>query len=95
MLYFALIGLILFLLPAITTLDPRTLTGYVITTLYLMGPLAGVMTSISLFGRAEVALLKVEHLGVSLAEHSTEECPIERPETAMTFDRLELVNVLQ
>jgi putative pyoverdin transport system ATP-binding/permease protein len=41
-----------------------------------------------------VALSKVEQLGVSLSEHSTEECPIERPETAMTFDRLELVNVL-
>jgi putative pyoverdin transport system ATP-binding/permease protein len=66
----------------------------VITTLYLMGPLAGVMTSISLFGRANVALLKVEQLGVSLAEHSTEECPIERPESPIRFDRLELVNVL-
>src|SRR5215216_2958091 len=42
LLYFALIGLILFLVPTLTTLDQKTLTGYVITTLYLMGPLAGV-----------------------------------------------------
>ena len=59
-LFFALIGLILFLLPAISNLSPKTLTGYVITTLYLMGPLAGVMSSLSLFGRANVALEKVE-----------------------------------
>ena len=55
-LFFALIGLILFLPPEISHLSPKTLTGYVVTTLYLMGPLAGVMSSLSLFGRANVAL---------------------------------------
>ncbi|MEY2466015.1 MAG: putative pyoverdin transport system ATP-binding/permease protein [Verrucomicrobiota bacterium] len=92
-LYFALIGLILFLLPEIVQLDPRTLTGYVITTLYLMGPLAGVMGAISLFGRADVALNKVEQLGVSLAQSSTEDCSIDRPEGETSFERLELINV--
>jgi len=51
------------LVPAITTISKQTLTGYVLATLYLMGPLAGVMTSFSLFSRAEVALRKVESLG--------------------------------
>src|SRR6185295_11372226 len=59
LLYFALIGLILFLLPHLAQLDAKTLTGYVITTLYLMGPLAGVMSGISLFARANVALAKI------------------------------------
>jgi putative ATP-binding cassette transporter len=92
-LFFTLIGLILFLLPQISSLSPKTLTGYVITTLYLMGPLAGVMSSLSLFGRANVALEKVEQLGISLAQAATEECPIERAESDMTFERLELMNV--
>lgn len=93
-LFFALIGLILFLLPAISTLSPKTLTGYVVTTLYLMGPLAGVMSSLSLFGRANVALAKVEELGVSLAQGAIEECPIDRNEAEITFENLELVNVM-
>jgi putative ATP-binding cassette transporter len=93
-LFFALIGLILFLLPAISHLSPKTLTGYVITTLYLMGPLAGVMSSISLFGRANVALDKVQQLGVSLAQGSTEACPIDQNESEITFEHLELVNVV-
>jgi putative ATP-binding cassette transporter len=94
LLYFALIGLILFLVPTLTTLDQKTLTGYVIATLYLMGPLAGVMSSFSLFGRANVALQKVEQLGVSLAQHSTEECPIDLANTETLFDCLEFSGVI-
>ncbi len=94
LLYFALIGLILFLVPHLAHFSRETLTGYVITTLYLMGPLAGVMSSFSLFGRASVALDKVEKLGVSLAKHSTEACSFDPADTARSFHRLELLNVM-
>src|SRR6266850_77269 len=94
LLYVALIGLSLFLVPTLGTVDKQTLTGYVVTTLYLMGPLAGVLSSFSLFGRADVALRKVETLGISLAEHSTELCPIDEPEGHTTFARLDLRGVV-
>lgn len=92
-LFFALIGLILFLLPAISHMSQKTLMGYIITTLYLMGPLAGVMSSLSLFGRANVALDKVQELGLSLEHGATEACPIDKAESEITFENLELVNV--
>lgn len=92
-LFFALIGLILFLLPQISQFSAKTLTGYVITTLYLMGPLAGVMSSLSLFGRANVALQRVDQLGISLAQSATEECPVGCSENGVSFEYLELVNV--
>ncbi|HVV00521.1 MAG TPA: cyclic peptide export ABC transporter, partial [Verrucomicrobiae bacterium] len=94
LLYFALIGLVLFLAPRLATFSKETLTGYVITTLYLMGPLAGTLSSFSLFGRASVALRKVQDLGISLAEHSTEDCPVDRPEEGKLFERLELRGIL-
>ena len=94
LLYFALIGILLFLVPALVTISPQALTGYIITTLYLMGPLAGVMSSFSLFGRASVALHKVQSLGISLAEHSTEVCPISEGEAALRFRRIELRGVM-
>ncbi|HWI56432.1 MAG TPA: cyclic peptide export ABC transporter, partial [Bacillota bacterium] len=93
LLYFALIGLILFLVPTLGSFSQQTLTGYVITTLYLMGPLAGVMSSFSLFGRANVALQKVEELGISLAEHSTESCAVESAPAELSFEKLELLAV--
>jgi putative ATP-binding cassette transporter len=94
LLYFALIGLILFLAPSLGTFSNQTLTGYVITTLYLMGPLSGVLSSFSLFGRAKVALQKVQELGVSLAGHSTEKCPIDNAEMEKQFERLEFRGVV-
>ncbi len=89
-LYFALIGLILFLVPSLGHFSHKTLTGYIIATLYLMGPLAGVMTSLSLFGRANVALQKVEKLGVSLSAVSSEDCSFDQPDAPVSFQRLEL-----
>jgi len=94
LLYFALVGLILFLVPHLAAFSRETLTGYVVTTLYLMGPLAGAMTSISLFGRANIALQKVEELGVSLAEHSKETCSFDQRESVASFERLDLKGVL-
>jgi putative ATP-binding cassette transporter len=70
------------------------MSGYVVTTLYLMGPLSGVLSSFSLFGRARVALQKVQELGVSLAGHSTESCPVDNIEEQRGFERLELRGVV-
>jgi putative ATP-binding cassette transporter len=94
LLYFALIGLILFLVPRLAEVNQRTLTGYVITTLYLMGPLAGVLSSLSMFGRASIALEHVQKLGVSLTELSVEECPLEGSDSELSFERLEMVGVM-
>lgn len=93
-LYFALIGVILFVVPRFAAFSRETLTGYVVTSLYLMGPLAGVMTSISLFGRASVALQKVQELGVSLAAQSTEGCSFEQAESEHGFSRLEFKGIV-
>src|SRR6266850_6271513 len=93
-LYFALIGLILFLAPVMGTFSQKTLTGYVLATLYLMGPLAGVLSSFSLFGRAEIALQKVEKLGVSLTQHSTEVCAMDDSDAEVSFEKLELDGVV-
>ncbi|PYK96792.1 MAG: ABC transporter ATP-binding protein [Verrucomicrobia bacterium] len=93
LLFFLLMGLILFLLPTWEHLSTRTMTGYVMTTLYLMGPLAGVMASIALFGRANVALQKIEELGLSLAKRSSEDCFVEMQEKPIAWQRLDLIGV--
>ena len=67
LLFLGLIGLILFLVPRLQDVSPQTLTGYIIGTLYLMGPLAGLLGSLSVFSRANVSLRKVEQLGLALS----------------------------
>jgi putative ATP-binding cassette transporter len=93
LLFFALIGVLLFVIPKIEPVGKETLMSYVITTLYLMGPLAGVLGSFSLFSRANVALDKIQKLGVSLASQPAEDCSIEGVEPARAFRCLELRGV--
>jgi putative ATP-binding cassette transporter len=91
LLFYVLVGLILFLLPTFAETSLKTLTGYVLTVLYLMGPLAGAMSSLAVFSRADVALRKIDTLGVSLGGESDE-----RPAGAaapVAFSRLELKSV--
>jgi len=94
LLFYVLIGLILFLLPSWEQVSIKTMTGYVMTTLYLMGPLAGVMGSVSVFGRANVALQKVEQLGLSLAASSPDVSPVEKTRQNGEWQRLELCGVM-
>lgn len=93
LLFFTLVGLILFALPQFAHVSPHALTGYVVATLYLMGPLSGVLGSLSLFGRASAALRKIEELGLTLAQRGGDDCPISPPTEVPGFERLELVDV--
>jgi putative ATP-binding cassette transporter len=67
LLFLGLIGLILFCLPRMESVSPQAMTGYIVATLYLMGPLAGLLGSLSVFSRATVSLRKVEALGIALS----------------------------
>jgi putative ATP-binding cassette transporter len=93
LLFFTLIGLILFLLPRVEHLDPHALTGYVVATLYLMGPLSGVLGSLSIFGRASASLQKIEQLGLVLQSSPIDDTPAGKRTGPGTFNQLSLVDV--
>jgi len=93
LIFFSLIGLLLFLMPGIHSISAKDLTGYVLMALFLMGPLAGLLGSLSAFGRANVALQKIDQLGLSLSSQVTEACPADEPGGEAKFQRLELCGV--
>ncbi len=100
LLFFSVVGGILFYLPRVSHVPPQAMTGYVVAMLYMMGPLSGVLSSLSLFGRASAALAKVEELGVSLAARAGEERMSEQSALAVepasgqrSFKKIELVDV--
>jgi len=65
--FFLLVGLVLFLLPRVEGAGGGVaVEGYVLTCLYLMGPLGGALQILPALARADVALRRVEGLGVSL-----------------------------
>jgi putative pyoverdin transport system ATP-binding/permease protein len=92
-LVFVVIGLVLFVLPAVEQTDTLALTGYTITLLYLMTPLQVIMNTIPTLGRASIALHKVEQIGLELAARGTEgDAPI-AAEAMPGFRSLELRGV--
>lgn len=80
MLFFLLVGLLVFGVPAYTNISPQVLTGYVLLLLFINMPIELVAIMLPTLFRANIALEKVESLGLSLAANTTEK------ETAATSE---------
>jgi putative ATP-binding cassette transporter len=75
LLFFVLVGLLLFALPDLRDFNRQTLTGYVLVLLYMMAPLSVTLNALPSLARANVALKKLETLGLTLAAHGTDDLP--------------------
>jgi putative ATP-binding cassette transporter len=90
LLFFIIVGLLVFGLPQLTTISTLVLSGYVLTITYLMRPLADILTTLPALNRASVALQKIDTLGLSLASHS-EIISQERADPQSFFNSIELI----
>lgn len=72
LLIFILIGLLIFALPVLQPTTTATTIGYSLVILYLLPPLEVIMSALPTLGRANVALQKIEAMGLSLAAESIE-----------------------
>jgi putative ATP-binding cassette transporter len=98
LLVFIVIGLLLYVLPTVGSVSALALTGYTLTILYMMTPLQVIMNTLPNIGRANVALNKVEELGLALAAHSdpdggTPDDATPPEQTHAFIERLELKGV--
>lgn len=71
-LVFLMVGLLLFVLPTFLSVSASLLTSYVLVILFLITPINGILGLLPQVVRANVALAKVESLGLSLAAQTTE-----------------------
>ena len=65
--FLALIAGLLFAMPGLGLLPDGALTGYVVTCLFLMGPVSGIVHTVPALMRARIARRKIEELGIDLA----------------------------
>lgn len=92
---FGLIGAILFWSPGLLEVSGDVLSGYVLSALFLLGPVTGLAAAVPAFSRASIALNRIEGLGVSLHRLSRETMqPSVEPEPAVTPGLLELNDVV-
>jgi putative ATP-binding cassette transporter len=72
-LFFTLIGLLLFALPHLQTVDRTLLTGYVLAVFYMLIPFEDLTNLIPSMARANISLQRIEALGLSLTPDNIEE----------------------
>ncbi len=89
----SILGLLLFGLPAWRSLDAHILTGYTLVFFYMLGPLQSVLGSLPGLGQANIAVTKVEELGLMLSSNTSEADSTPRPDGDPHWERLELKGV--
>jgi putative pyoverdin transport system ATP-binding/permease protein len=93
LLFFVIMGLLVFGLPAWQPQQsPALLSGYVLTITYLTRPLQAILQILPSFSYATVALQKIETLGLSLKERREPKVELAAPETQL-LQGLELQQV--
>lgn len=68
--FYLLIGLLLLVLPGMLPMSLESLTGFVFAILFLMNPLWGVIGALPITARGQVALSRLNELGLSLGINS-------------------------
>ncbi|ARV58857.1 ABC transporter ATP-binding protein [Nostocales cyanobacterium HT-58-2] len=92
LLFFTIISLLLFGLPHLISINPSTLSGYVLTITYLMTSITSLLDDLPIINRARVALQKIEVMGLSLASNSEAKTHIQL-ELKHSWKHLELSSI--
>ena len=92
-LFFVVIGLLLFLVPSYQEISAQTMTGYMFALLYMMTPLDTILNLLPNLGRATVAIRKVESLGLSLQEKTGDADALVVPPAVPSWQRIELSGI--
>lgn len=92
LLFFILMGLLIFALPKQATIPSAVLSGYVLTITYLLRPIQSLLEILPNFSQAKVALQKIDTLGLSLASNA--EAIYNKSELRQSFQKIELSQIV-
>ncbi len=93
LLFFLLVGLLLFLLPRIAAISPGILSAYILTVTYLMLPMQSILDKLQALSKATVALQKIERMGLVLAGNKENYIESKKADIK-TFSKIELKQVV-
>ena len=91
---FVVIGLLVFAIPTWYAFSLQVMTGYVLVLLFVITPLQVLMNTMPNLSRANVAVGRVEELGLSMTKYAAEERTSERNDLPATWKSLELREVM-
>jgi len=93
LLFFVGIGILVFGLPLLTNISAAVLSGYALTIIFMITPLWSILNSLPELTRANIALDKIESLGLSLAAQKTEANLTISAHPNLNWNALKLVGV--
>ena len=82
LLFFMLMGLLLFALPKFVPVSTPVLSAYILTSTYLMSPFQNILERLPEISRANTAVEKIERMGLALASQAEITSSAKRIETA-------------
>jgi putative pyoverdin transport system ATP-binding/permease protein len=91
LIFFAIMGILIFVMPKFIQLTPAMLSGYILTLTYLMQPFGSIIEQLPSLLRANVAIGKIESMGLVLSEQV--EIGNSPPATSPQVTSLELDNI--
>ncbi|WP_258003915.1 hypothetical protein [Fischerella thermalis] len=92
-LFFVVVGLVIFILPNLQVVPTHILSGYALTILYLLSPLDYIMSAIPSLSKATVALSNVDSLKLLLSNYYRDSNLMTEIEADNFCRRLELISV--
>ena len=92
LIFFMLLGLLIFIMPGFVRSDAKTLTGFTLVLFYMLIPMGDILMLFPTLARAVVAVNKIERLGLSLSSYATASDATALP-AATTLEQLELVGI--
>lgn len=92
LLFFMLMGLLLFALPKFVPISTPVLSAYILTSTYLMSPFQNILQRLPAIFRANTSVEKIERMGLALASQ-TEINSVAKPASVDAWKTLELKEV--
>ncbi|MCJ8283451.1 MAG: cyclic peptide export ABC transporter [Rivularia sp. ALOHA_DT_140] len=94
LLFFVLVGLLLFVLPQVASISPGILSAYILTVTYLMLPMQSILDKLQDLSKATVALQKIQRMGLILAGNKENYLESNKKIDIKTFSQIELKQVV-
>ena len=92
LIFFIAAGIILFALPEIIKTDRQLISSYILTFTFMMLPIDNIVNNIPYISKSNIALRKIQGLGLSLAHHP--EPNSQAPLETNSWNSLELNNIV-
>ena len=92
LLIFVVIGIVIFALPKVIDIRAEVMSGYALTSIFIVSPLDTIVSILPMLSKASIALKKIEYFSLTLGSHSEQNVTLLQ-RAKSSWQKLELIGV--